>query len=607
MNFQKFVQRSTKGLFLAIVIVMIIPLVLWGYGSFGGSGSVKDPEESVGTIFETVKVSKREFNDQKLRARSSYYWRMVKLYPRMAGRIPEPKPEDVLQLAKRNLVLLEDARSKGIPTKATPLEMQGKLKDIWYTITQGRAPITPEYKEMVAQQIFHSKLAIWEDWIEDLVVIDKLLTLVSGAEFAEYEKVYDRLMGDQQSVRVTFAAFDPADFMRELKPPRTEEIAKHYEANKSKFKTPEKARIEYLMADIDEIKKKAPEPTEEQQKKYYEEHRAEFQKVVEHKHGPGEEHKEDEKPPPPEYKPFTEVQAEIPDKIKRKWAEETAFPIIDAASKDLGDIFVANSNKYPENVFADLKNKYSGQKGVDLTNDVTPLFDTRRLEEIEKIVGSNSGLGSWAFDAKNKAGDIGMTVQTSKGKALFKLIEKRAAEENPGVTVQNREAIVRELQKEQLRKRVQLLASTVVEQIKAHGLAATRLKFPVEWRSTRYFKTDFNGDPGLEDRALAGAIRSRVAQGRMKAGEAMVLQGSMMGREKQDWSYVLYVDDVVSAPPDDLEARFQETRREMDAAARDQYQENYASQMVFRANIRGLDSKEAGKAEPPPVPHDEDN
>src|SRR5439155_851730 len=147
--------------------------------------------------------------------------------------------------------------------------------------------------------------------------------------------------------------------------------------------------------------------------------------------------------------------------------------------------FVANSGKYPENIFGELKKKYSGQKGVELSHDVTPLFDSRRLEEIEKIVGTNSGLGQWSFDPKNKVGDIGMTVQTSKGKSLFKLLDKRAAEENPGVTVQNREAIVKELQKEQLRTRVQLQASTVVDEIKAHGMAATRLKYPVEWRSTR--------------------------------------------------------------------------------------------------------------------------
>jgi hypothetical protein len=589
---------------LSIALIMIIPLVLWNVG--GKSGSGQDVDDTVGTIFETVKISKREFNDQKLRAHPAYYWRMVKIYPRMAGRIPEPKNEDVLQIAKRNLVLLQEAKNNGIP-KATKSEMQRKLQDIWFMFTGGRVPMTEQNEEMLAKTVFRATLSTFEAWIEDLVVIEKLLGLMSGAEFADYDKIYDRLMGEQQSVRVTFAGFDPAEFVRELKPPRTEEIAKQYEANKSRYRTPEKARIEYLMADVDEIKKKAPEPTEAQLKQYYEEHKIEFQKTIEHKHGPGEEHKDEEKPAPPEYKSLSEVQAEIPEKWKRKWAEENAFPVIDGASKELGDIFVANQSKYPDNIFGELKNKYSGQKGIELTHDVTPLFDSRRLEEIEKIVGSNSGLGSWAFDPKNKAGDISMSVQTSKGKVLFKLLDKKAGEENPGVTLQNRELIVKELQKEQLRKRVQLQASTVVDEIKAHGMAATRLKYPVEWRSTRYFKTDFNGDPGIEDRALGGAIRSRVAQGKMKAGEAMVLQGSTMGREKQDWSYVLYVDDVVSSPPDDLEAKFQETRREMDGAVREQYQENYANQMVFRANIRGLESKDGGKAEPPPVPHDDDN
>jgi len=438
------------------------------------------------------------------------------------------------------------------------------------------------------------------------VTIEKLLGLMSGAEFADYDKIYDRLMGDQQLVRVTFAGIDPAEYVREVKPPRTEEIAKYYEANRAKFKTPEKARVEYLLADADELKKQAPEPTEAEVKKYYEDNKTEFQKAAEHHHAPGEEHKDDEKPAAPEQKPFSEVQSEIPDRIKRKWAAEKGGEAIDAASKELGALYVANDSKYPTTVLDDLEKKFGKDKGLALSHDVTPLFDSRRIEEIEKIVGSNSMLGTWAFDPKNKVGDITMTILTSKGKALFKLIDRQEAKDNPGVTVQNREAIVKELQKEQVRKRVALQASTMEGEIKAHGIAAARLKYPVEWRSTRYFTTDFNGDVGIEDRSLASAIRSRIAQNKPKAGEAMVLQGSGVSREKQDWAYVLYIDDVMSSTPDDLEAKFQETRRQMDSQAREQYQENYANQMVFRANIRGLESKDGGAAAPPPPMHDDD-
>jgi hypothetical protein len=608
MSFQKFVHRSTKGIFLFIAIMMVIPLVLWGYMGPKGGGE-KDGEESVGVIFDTIHISKREWNEQKLRAHPSYYWRMVRLYPRMAGHIPEPKPEEVVQQARKNVVLLQDAKDKGIPN-ATKGEMQRKLQDIWFMFTGGRVPLTEQNEEMLARSVFRATVQTFEGWIEDQVVIEKLLTMMSAGEFADYDKVYDRLMSEQQSVRVTFAAIDPAEYVREVKPPRTEEIAKYYEANKAKFKTPDKARVEYLLADVDEIKKKAPEPTEAEVKKYYEDNKnVEFLKSVEHKeheHAPGEEHKDDEKPAAAEPKSFAEVQAEIPDRIKRKWAMEHGGDAISGASKELGAIYLANNSKYPDTVFDDLEKKFDPQKGVKLTHDVTPLFDSRRLEEIEKIVGANSMLGSWAFDPKTKVGDITMTTQTTKGKALFKLIDRKPAEENPGVTVQNREAIVKELQKEQVRKRVGLQASTIVEEIKVHGMAATRLKYPLEWRSSRYFTTDFNGEPGIEDRALGSAIRSRIAQSKPKAGEAMVLQGSAVGREKQDWAYVVYVDDVLSSPPEDMEAKFQETRRQMDTQAREQYQENYTNQMVFRAVIRGLEGKDGGAVPVPPPMHDDD-
>jgi hypothetical protein len=622
MNFQKFVHRSTKGLFLFIAIMMIVPLVLWGY--MGKVDSDKEGQEQAGVIKINelpVAITKTAFSQQKMRAYPAYYWRTVKRNPRAAMfalrgmmRMPEAKTEEIVKLAWRNIVLLEDARSRGIPA-ATDAESRRKFQEVWQIFGMMQIPSTDESIASIAQTIFHCNVPTFEAWISDLVVIDKLLSLVSGSEFAEYDKVYDRVMTGQQSVRATVAGFDPTEFVRELKPPRTEEIAKYYQDNKAKFKTPEKVRIQYLMADFDEIKKKAPEPTEDEVKKYYQDHKNEFTKPVEHKHGPGEEHKEDEKLPQAEAKPLEEVRGDIPDKIKRKWAEERAQEVISAANTDLGQAYVANNNKYPETIFDDLKKKYLAAKGIDLIHDNTSLFDRKRVDEIEKTLGAGGGLDAWAFDGKRAEGDISQVMTTTKGKLLVKLQQKKAADENPGVTAQNRDAIVKELQKEQLRKRAQAQASTVVEEIKSHGIAAARVKYPVEWRSTRYFSTELNvrgggSDTGIEDRALGQAIQSRVTQGKPKAGEAMVLQGSVVGREKADWAYVVYVDDVVMTPPEDFEAKFQELRRQMDDEARERYQEVYASQKVFQAEVRDTLTKPDGTGTPisaPASPFDDDH
>ncbi|HLF92203.1 MAG TPA: hypothetical protein VJB14_01980 [Planctomycetota bacterium] len=616
MNFQKFVHRSTKGIMLGIVIIMIVPLVLWGY--MGGGGPETDGGGDAGIIFGSVNISKSTFTHQKQRAVPSYYYRLYRQQPRMAFmamqgmRLPEAKSDELVKVAWRNIALLEDARQKGIPPASQP-EMRQKSEELFNRTFFGRIPHNDETVAGVARQLFGSTVAVYDAWIADLVVIDKLLDMMSGSEFEEYGKVYDRVIGDQQSVRVTVAGFDPKEYVKELKPARTEEIAKYYQDNKIKFKTSDKVMLAYLMADVDEIKKKAPEPTEDEIKKYYEDHKSEFQKPAEHKHAPGEDHKEDEKPPVAEQKGFAEVRGEIPDKIKKRWAEDKAQEVMSAANTALGQAFVANGNKYPDNILTDLKEKFAREKGVDLVSDLTSSFDRKHVDEIEKVLGTGGGIDGWAFDAKRAEGEISQIVPTSKGRLLLKLQKKIAGSENPGVTVQNRENIVKELQKEQLRKRAQSQASSVVEEIKVHGIAGARVKYPVEWRPTRYFKTGFSqgdpsgDDPGLEDKALGNAIRSRVGQGKMKSGEALILQGSMIGREKQDWSYVIHVDDVLSSPPADFDGKFQEVRREMNGAARDSFQETYANKVLFDAAVNDLINKKDPSSAPsapmpPPVP-----
>ena len=598
MNFQKFVHRSTKGIMLFIAIIMIVPLVLWGY--MGRMGPDTGADEVAGTITTPagpLKITKGTFDQQKQRAIPSYYLKLFRQVPQYAAavvfrgqRLPETKPKEIADLTWRNIVLLKDADEKGIPL-ATEEERKAKAREMMGAFFFGRLQLTSDNEEALARQLFGCTQPVFVAWLDDLVRIDKLLEMMSGAEFAEYVKVYDRVMGDQQSLRVTFAGFDPKEYVKELKPPRTDEIAKYYQDNKIKFRSPEKVVISYLIADYDEFKKNEPEPAEDAIKKYYDDHLAEFLKPApEHKHGPGEEHKEDEKIAPQERKSLDEVRGEIPDKIKRRGAEDKASDLMKGINQELGEAFVKNNNAYPENILDDVRKKYE-EKGVKLVRDVTTPFDRRRVEDIEKIVGTGGGLESWAFDSKRAKGDISNIVSTSKGKAFFKVEQKKAADDNPGVSVQNREAIVKELQKEQLKKRAQQQASTVADEIKNHGIADARLKVPLDWRSTRYFKSQFNrgdpasDDPGIEDRSLGSAIRSHVAQSRLKAGQASVLQGSSVGGEKRDWSFVVYVDDVVASPPADFEAKFQEARREMDYFAREKYQQQYGDNLVLHANI----------------------
>jgi hypothetical protein len=83
----------------------------------------------------------------------------------------------------------------------------------------------------------------------------------------------------------------------------------------------------------------------------------------------------------------------------------------------------------------------------------------------------------------------------------------------------------------------------------------------------------------------------------------------MVGGEKRDWSFVVYVDDVLVSPPGDFDAKFQETRHEMDQAARKSFEREYGDKMVLLAEVKDLNKKDASGAPMLPEPSfpDSDN
>src|SRR6185503_11017865 len=308
-SFEKFVQRSTRGLFTFIVICMVVPLVLWGYMSKAGNEKEED-QGAAGTIHGTITITKGEFSRRLATAPASWWEKkfsdpMTMMFIRY-GRMPaEPKPEDLEKQAWEDIVLLREAKANNI--EASEQEALLELREIFQRFAP-RAEYSDEMMGRIAQGVYHVPFATLQSWVREHVIIEKLLSLISNSEFADYDKIYEQVMKGHQVAKVWYASFDPKDYMKELKTPTTDEIASYYQKNKDKFKVPGKVQVEYLMADVDALKKEIEEPTEAEIKKYYDDNKiAEFAKPHEHK--PGDDHKEDEKP---EYKTFDEVKAEIP-------------------------------------------------------------------------------------------------------------------------------------------------------------------------------------------------------------------------------------------------------------------------------------------------------
>jgi len=590
-NFGKFVERHTRTLFAFIVVTMVLPLVLWGY--MGKAGNEKEEDKGdAGVIYGNIHISKGEYSRHLSTASASWWWKkfndpMTMMMMRYGQQPKPPTSEDLSKQAWEDIILLREAKASGI--QASEQETLIELREMYQKFT-GRPDYSDEIMNRIATEFFKVQFGAFMLWVSDHVVIEKLLTLISDSEFADFDKVYDRVATGHSMAKVWYAALDPSDYLREVQPPTTDEILASYAKNKEKYKVPGKVQVSFLLCDAEGLKKLEPEPSEADVKKYYADNKAEFQKP--HEHEPGEDHKEGEKT---EYKTFEEVKAEIPNKIKQKAADKKAAEIMNKVDVALGAITTANSNKYPDDVFDQLKAKFKGDK-IDLAYDITNSFDAKGVEEIEKTVGSNSTLGTWAFDPATKLGDVSQRVKTGKGVVLFRLM-KKIDSIDPGITERTREAIVKELRKEALKKKVSQVANNVVQEITTHGMIAARSKYKLDWRVTRYFKTD-GTDLGIEDSQLASGIANKVRGGQMKAGKATtVTGGSLRSQDKADWSYVIYCEDLTDLPPEDVGTQFSGSRKGMDDEARRQYRQLYVTDTVRNADLK-LDEafKNSGKA-----------
>jgi hypothetical protein len=577
-DFQNFVKKSTRGLFIFIIATMVLPLVLWGYMS-SDPAQPEEEEGQAGTIFGSVKVSKADYRRQLERAAASIWWERFEPIPtqylQYMRRLEPPTKAQIEEKAWEALVLLHEAGVNGIVV--TEREVLLKLREVYQKFTGSY-----EYKEdvmaRIAADILQLRGASVNAWAEQHLRVKKLLDLVSESEFADYDGVYGQVASGAKVARAWVAEVAAGDARKHLRPVTTDEVAAQYRKSRDKYKVPQKVQVSYLMAEYEPLEKEAAEPAADEVKKYYDEHKAEFAK--EHAHKEGEEHKDDEKP---EYKSFDEVKSEIPGKIRKKAAEKRAAELMAKVDVELGRLVDAKTGKYPDDAFDKLKAQFAAQKVV-LVHDITLAFDRRRVEEVEKTVGSNSNLAAWAFETGTATGDISRVTKTSKGALLFRL-NRKIEPLDPGITDRVREVIVKEVQKEQLKRRIQKEGERLVQEINASGFAAARKKLPLEWRLTRYFKVG-TMDMGLEDYALSNAVNRQVSGGTLAAGKAAVVAASEVRGRDKDGSIIVYLEDASPGQSESSDTQFSDTRKRQNVEARQKFKDAYVKELLQTAAVQ---------------------
>ncbi len=669
-TFAKKVQKWQRWILGSIVGIMAVTLVISFAPAWGGGD---DREDKLAGRFFSIDVKEQEFKQQQRRAlpwvRHEWInhsdigaerilqfamregWSKIPERDYMGNPIRPAESEDVIRKKTwEMLILLHHAKQYGL--RVSDDEIRTEAKSLLGYTQQEEGENKEGYKQL-AEAIFACDLVTFLDMLRDSLLIEKLVEYELGGGVVRYSDVYRKILEGSKRARVLVAAIDPERFTRpeNRRPISAEAVSKRFEQKKDEFQQPDRAQVEYLLADVDALKVSQPAPSEDDIKKYYEENKkGMFAKPHEHREGESPEAHEQQ-----DIKPLDEVRGEIIDKIKARDAKKAAYAAIEKADIEIGKLIDAKRKELKAAVTAEMPGKPPAEiervvseryraatkewfdqikqtlkrQGVELAHDISPLVDRNRIEDAYKTFGKpvrpegQRDLPTFFFGRKQGDIDNGR-VETEKGFALFRLHRKEDAY-NPGLTEPIRQRLEKELALDDAQKRTQLLASTITQEILGKNLplsdeklfnpltAVRRAadKHNISFTQSAYFDSRLGGGFGLGDANLEGHVRRQVFGGGAQGlpatiagiGKTFAIDGSQLGADKKLWSYVCVVEDVITVAPDNPDSEFDRERRAME---RDQARTERAKRirdLVDAASFK--EAKDIGKdtpEEPPTAP-----
>lgn len=308
-NFQKFIKRSTKGIFLGIIVIMVVSLTI-SFSPGGGMGGGEDSGDA-GIIFDDVTVSNEDLKAHISRATGHLRYAEFRRYMKfnfqeqlnrkitgseiaafVSRSIKLTKDSERKAKAWENIILLQDAKDKGV---AVSEEEAGKAQDEFIS------HLGSDGKNLADQFLGVDRYGI-KVFFREALMMEKLLDLVSQSQFPSYQDIYGEILSGTEEGRIRYTSLNPHDagefldliarvhpeWISQFRKKRVKQskITDYYEKNKWRFEIPAKIQAFWLLADFDEIRKSLAGPTGEEAKKYYDENRDSFIKTPASGDGP---------------------------------------------------------------------------------------------------------------------------------------------------------------------------------------------------------------------------------------------------------------------------------------------------------------------------------
>ncbi len=242
----------------AIVILIAIPFALWGIQSYFGGGA-----ERVVAKVNGVDITQQELNFRYQNTRIRLREQLGAAYdPALFDAAAMRR--DVLDAIIRETVLLTTSNRIGLRASDDEIRLAILANPAFQA--DGRFDVEAYERALAVQGLVPAQ---FEQDLRQRLVGSQLQRAVNASELVTGVELAERLRLLQQERRVSFLRIRGAELLPE-EPPSDADITAYYEASQSRFLTPEKVKLEYLVLNADTLGAAAPAPSEDELRQLYE-------------------------------------------------------------------------------------------------------------------------------------------------------------------------------------------------------------------------------------------------------------------------------------------------------------------------------------------------